>query len=271
MVYDPKPRMICAAAFPERVLHHAIMNICEPVFERYAIFDSYACRKGKGGDRALQRGQYFSRRYGWYLKLDIRKYFDSVSHTVMSRLLARRFREKELLALFADLLASYETGPGRGLPIGNLISQHLANFYLGHFDHWLKEEMRVKGYLRYMDDFLVFAEDKAALKELLLKIVHFLDQELGLQLKDDVQLNRTVCGIPFLGYRLFGERLRLGQPARRRFLVKFRRYEKLFTCGLWDEQELQDHVEPLLAYVRKADSVGLRRGLLLSSRLCEDY
>jgi RNA-directed DNA polymerase len=134
-VRDPKPRNICAASFPERVLHHAIMNICEPVLDRYAIFDSYACRKGKGAIRAINRGKSFSRKNNWYLKLDIRHYFYSVDHRVMITLLHRRFKDQHLLALLNKILATYNTLPGKGLPIGNLISQHLANYYLGCLDH----------------------------------------------------------------------------------------------------------------------------------------
>jgi hypothetical protein len=100
MVHDPKPRSICAASFPERVLHHAIMNVCEPVLESFSIFDSYACRKKKGNRKALARAQQFTRQYAWYLKMDIRKYFDSIDHNILLELLRRRFKDRELLLLF---------------------------------------------------------------------------------------------------------------------------------------------------------------------------
>jgi len=164
-VRDPKPRNICAASFPERVLHHAIMNICESAFERYAVYDSYACRKGKGTIRALERARSFSRKNTWYLKLDIRHYFDSVDHSVLLRLLHRRFKDPQLLYLFAEIIATYHTSPGKGLPIGNLISQHFANYYLGILDHWIKEELRVRCYLRYMDDFILFADTRQKLQQ----------------------------------------------------------------------------------------------------------
>ncbi len=262
MVYDPKPRMICAAAFPERVLHHAIMNVCEPVFERYAIFDSYACRRGKGGLKALERAQRFCRRRSWYLKIDMRRYFDSIDHRILRELLARRFREQNLLGLFADLLATYETAPGRGLPIGNLVSQHLANFYLGLFDHWVKEEVRLRGYLRYMDDCLLFADRRDRLKSLLPRLREFLAERLGLALKDGFQLNRTACGIPFLGYRVFAGRLRLRPASLRRLRVKFAAYERLYQEGVWDERELQKHIEPLLAFAGRAECGGFLPGLI---------
>lgn len=115
-VRDPKPRDICAASFPERVLHHAIMNICEPILERYAIYDSYACRKGKGTIRALERAGSFSRKNRWYLKLDIRRYFDSVDQEILLNLLHRRFKDRDLLSLFAKIIATYHTTPSKGIP-----------------------------------------------------------------------------------------------------------------------------------------------------------
>ncbi len=264
MVFDPKPRMICAASFNERVLHHAVMNHCEPVFERFANFDSYACRKGKGGHKALLRTQFYCRKFPWYLKLDIRKYFDSIVHRVLQKKLERLFRERRLLSLFADILATYETRPGLGLPIGNLISQHLANFYLGFLDHWLKNELKVKGYVRYMDDFILFAESRSLLRECLEKIENFLDFELGLEIKKNIQLNRTVCGIPFLGYRVFAGKLRLKPAAKKRFMEKFRLYEKMYQSGCWSENELQSHIEALFAFVLKAQSEGLRKKVLVA-------
>ena len=158
-ILDPKERIICAAPFHDRVLHHAVMNICEPVFERYSIFDSYACRPAKGLHKAITRAQEFSRQYQWYLKLDIRSYFGSIDHKILNRLLARRFAERRLRDLFGHVIASYRTEPDSGIPIGNLLSQYFANFYLSHLDHWLKEERHVPGYLRYMDDFLLFGAD----------------------------------------------------------------------------------------------------------------
>jgi len=126
-IRDPKERIIHAAAFPERVLHHAIINVCEPVFERVAIDDSYACRKGKGREAALARAQSYARGNGWYLQMDVRKYFDSIDHAVLKRALRRKFKDAALLRLFDRIIDSYSTAPCRGLPIGSLTSQHFAN------------------------------------------------------------------------------------------------------------------------------------------------
>jgi hypothetical protein len=261
-VFDPKQRSICAASFPERVLHHAIMNVCEPVFESYAVYDSYACRKGKGNRRALKRAQHFARQYSWYLKLDVRKYFDSVDHAVVMKQLSRRIKDKDLLSLFRKLLDTFHTDKGKGLPIGNLISQNLANFYLGSFDHWIKETRRVRGYLRYMDDFLVFGENREALKTELTDIRFFLSKELALRLKTNIQLNRCIHGIPFLGYRVFPQTIRLSQRSRRRFVKKFIQYEGLWTSALWSTRTLARHVEPLIDFTRAAAADGFRRDII---------
>lgn len=128
-VYDPKKRIICAASFPERVAFHAMMRICHPVFDDFQICDSYASRIDKGTYKALERARQFAHRYKWFAKMDVCKYFDSIDHEVMLRQLCRLFKDPQLLIYFRDLLDSYETSEGRGLPIGNLTSQYFANDY----------------------------------------------------------------------------------------------------------------------------------------------
>jgi RNA-directed DNA polymerase len=301
-VHEPKERLICAASFPERVLHHAIMNVCEPVLERYAIHDSYACRAGKGMHAAVLRAREFTRRYPWYLKLDIRKYFDSIPHAPLLRLLERRIKDKAVLRLITVIVGTHDAAgmdgaeavppggespdgaeavppasgwvegrppcrpivtTGRGLPIGNLLSQHLANLYLGHFDHWVKETLQVRGYVRYMDDVVLWANEPSELKAHLRTLRAFLESELKLELKNNIQLNRCVRGLPFLGYRVFANRLTLGPKARRRFARRLRGYEQAYRQGHWSEADLQRHVEALLAYVSFADTLHLRRGILV--------
>ncbi|AMV71434.1 RNA-directed DNA polymerase [Desulfuromonas carbonis] len=266
IVRDPKVRQICAASFRERVLHHAIMNICEPVLEGYAIDDSFACRQGKGLHTALKRAQQFTRCNSWYLKLDIRKYFDSIPHDRLLALLARRFKDRDLLELFARILAAYETEPGRGLPIGNLLSQHFANFYLGALDHWLKEQRQVKGYLRYMDDFVLFAADRETLRTELAAIETFIRDHLGLELKENIQLNRVAHGLPFLGFRLYPHTVRLAPRSRERFARRLVEYETFFAAGSWNEAELACHVGPLVEFTRVASAASFRRQVLTNRR-----
>lgn len=259
-IRDPKVRTICAAPFRDRVLHHALMNVCEPVFERHQIFDSYACRKGKGLHVCTERAQGFTRQHEWYLKLDVRKYFNSIPHDILMLRLERRFKDRRLLELFERIMASHIHTPGRGLPIGNLTSQFFANDYLAGVDHWVKEEKRVKGYVRYMDDLVLWGGEREALRgldrELRARVA-----DLGLELKPP-QLNRCRLGVPMLGFRVYGHRLRLSPRSRERFVRKLRAAEGKLRDGEWDEERAAAHVEPLLAFVGVADSLSFRKTVL---------
>lgn len=269
-IFDPKECSICSAPFRERVLHHAVMNLCEPVFERYAIYDSYACRPDKGLHRALKRAQQFSRNYPWYLKMDIRKYFDSIHHETLLHLLTRRFRDSRLMRLFEQVIRGYQTSPGRGLPIGNLLSQHFANFYLGLLDHYLKEECRVSAYLRYMDDFLIFGADREILKSALQKTETFLHDRLCLSLKDATQLNHSTFGIPFLGFRIYPHVVRLSPRSRRRYAQKIAYYEREEAAGRLSDAQLACRVSSLVSFTKAADAVGFRRLFLQRRRVSSE-
>jgi retron-type reverse transcriptase len=261
-IFDPKERTICAADFRQRVLHHAVMAVCEPVLERAAVFDSYACRKGKGRLAAVERASGYARRHDWFLKMDVRKYFASIDHLLLERLLERRFKDPAVLALFGVIIRSHETAPGRGLPIGNLTSQHFANYYLAPLDRFIKERLRRRAYLRYMDDFVVWGGTREELKGVRERVREFLAEELKLELKAEPCLNRTAMGMDFLGYRLFPGTLRLARRSKVRFSRKFRAYERAFVEGEWGEAELQRRVQALLAFVMPADSAAFRRHVL---------
>ena len=261
-VRDPKERLICAATFRERVLHHALMNMCEPVLERAAVFDSYACRKGKGRVLAVARAQGYARTQRWFLKMDIRKYFDSIHQATLRELLGRKFKDSLLLGVFDRILASYHTTPGCGLPIGNLTSQHFANFYLSPLDRLIKEELGRGAYVRYMDDFVVWGESGSELRAVCEKVREFLETELKLELKGNTAINRTAFGMDFLGYRLFPGTVRLARRSKVRFTRKFRRYEAAQRCGRWSELKLQQRMQALLAFVMPAESGAFRRHCL---------
>jgi RNA-directed DNA polymerase len=258
-VFDPKERLIHAAAFSERVAHHGLLNICEPVFEKAAIFDSYACRKGKGKPAALARAQKFTRQYRFFLKMDVRRYFDSVSHDRLLALLVRKFKDPRVLALFERIVRGYGVAPGRGLPIGSLTSQHFANFYLGVLDRMLLEGEGSPAYLRYMDDFVVWSDDRAWLKGLRGRIEGFLAEKLDLRLKDFPVLNHSARGVGFLGARVFPEVLRLNHRSKIRFLRKLRSLERQHAEGTLAALDLQKGATSLLAAVRQVDSLGFRR------------
>ncbi|MCB9291557.1 MAG: group II intron reverse transcriptase domain-containing protein [Lewinellaceae bacterium] len=202
-IYDPKERTISVAAFRDRVVHHALINILEPIYERCFIFDSYATRKGKGTHKAIRRAQQFLRRTGWFWKSDIDKYFDSIRQDMLRDLLERKVKDKRLLEIAGRIVCN-GGAEGVGLPIGNLTSQFFANVYLNGFDHFVKEDLGVKYYLRYMDDFALFSPDKTQLKSWRGPVRKYLNDNLGLQLKASASfLNSAPNGLTFLGRRIF--------------------------------------------------------------------
>lgn len=251
-IYDPKKRTICAAPFRERIIQHAVVNLCKDRFEKFQIYDSYACRKGKGMDACLNRALKFCKRFKWYLKIDIHKYYDSINHRILLELLGKLFKDKELLFFFSNLIDTYEVTPGRGIPIGNLLSQYFANMYLAVFDHEIKDRLRIKGYIRYMDDCLVFSDEKTELVDLELKIKDFVRRRLDLELNRP-QLNRCVYGIPFLSYRVYPDRLRLSLKAKKRFCKGIKEA---------DRAENSEKALALLAFVNRADSLDFRKRYL---------
>jgi len=257
-VYEPKERQVCAPAFQEQVLHHALMNVCHEHFERFQIFDSYASRKGKGTHAALERAKVFTRQNAWFLKLDVRKFFDSVHHEVIKSQLRRLFADYRLLDIFEKIIDSYETSPERGVPIGNLSSQYFSNHYLAPLDHFIKEKLRVSAYVRYMDDMVLWQDNPNVLKKNLEDIQQYTENSLLCSLKP-VQLNRTGSGLPFLGYHLFPYDVRLLQQSKRRFIRKLHFANEQWETGAWSEAVCQRHVQPLLAFTQHANTAAFRR------------
>ncbi|MCK9325941.1 MAG: RNA-directed DNA polymerase [Bacteroidales bacterium] len=249
IIREPKERLICAAPFRDRVVHHALMNLCEGRFEQHLIPHTCACRKGKGTDYALKIARDFKKK--WFLKLDIHKYFDSISHDKMYNHLETLFKDKRLLSVFRVILDSYETVSGRGIPIGNLTSQYFANAFLSNLDHYIKEKLRCTEYVRYMDDFVLCSNDKEQLKDWL-GIVREKVQQIGLELNKPF-MNRVCHGFPFIGYRISFGNVRLGLRAKKRFRKKYKFAEHQLNKGFWDSVEYRSHVSPLVACLKRAE------------------
>ena len=217
-ITDPKKRIICAASFPERVLHHAIMNICNPVFEKHLIYDTYATRKNKGTYAALDRAKVFVKKYKYYIKLDVRKYFDNIDHNILKTQLKKLFKDRRLLLLFSEIIGSYSVTENKGVPIGNLTSQYFANHYLSEADHFAKETMNIKSYIRYMDDIIFFGNIKEEIKMKYKEFLKYLGNNLGLLLKPLI-LDKTKNGVPFLGYKVFPYFVKLNRRSKKRSMV----------------------------------------------------
>lgn len=236
-IYEPKERLICAAAFRERVLHHALMNVCEPWFERWLAPNTYACRKGKGQTAAVAAASGWARRREWFLKWDVRKYFESIPHEGVLEMLGRRFKDAWAAGWFARILGTWVAGTDgegrkRGLPIGNLTSQHLANLYLDPLDRLLQRRHGGEGmgYARYMDDFVFWADGREALRKVREEAREVL-AGLGLEPKGAAEPRRTAWGMDFLGMRVHRDGVRLSRGARRRFAGRSRGVVRALNRG----------------------------------------
>ena len=236
------------------------MNVCHDYFERHQVFDSYASRKGKSVHAALARAKSFTKAYPWYLKLDVRKFFDSVHHEVLKTQLARMFKDHRVLEIFEKIIDSYEASPSRGLPIGNLTSQYFANHFLSGLDHFIKENLRIGAYVRYMDDMVLWHQDKAALRDAFRAISEYVETGLQCALKPEI-LSASGRGLTFLGYRIFPDRVGLSQQSKRRFIRKFRLLEENYDSGAWSESACQCHARPLLAFLAHAGTRNFRESV----------
>lgn len=260
-VHDSKRRQIQAAPFRDRIVHQAICATLEPVFERRFIFDSYACRRGKGTHAALLRFERFMRVSRYALSLDISKYFASIDHAVLLSRLAHIVSDPRMLRLCALVIESGARAPGRGIPIGNLTSQLFANIYLDVLDQYIKHPLGLHRYIRYMDDMVILHDDKQLLHEVKEKIRLFVEDTLKLTLHPyKVQVAPTMRGIDFLGYRVFPRYRLLRKSTVKRFVARTK-------CQIAAGGASENSVRSWLGYASYARSYGLRRAL--STRLKE--
>ncbi|GDX93481.1 hypothetical protein LBMAG46_34900 [Planctomycetia bacterium] len=244
-VHDPKCRLISAAPYADRVVQQAICGVIEPLFERSFIFDSWACRSGKGQHAAIQRARRMLRKFPWVLKTDIRRYFPSIDHDLLMQRLARTIGDRSVLELLEIIIRHPWPGQQRcrtfpgddlftplertcGLPIGNLTSQLCGNLYLDETDHWLQQALRVPGYLRYMDDLVIFGPSKQFVVDTLSRLRDRM-QSLRLHLHPTkTQIQPSRCGLKFLGYHISTQSIRPVPETVTRFRRKLRLLQKLY-------------------------------------------
>lgn len=279
-VHEQKRRRISAAPFRDRVAHHALCNIIEPIYERKFIDDSFANRVGKGTHRALDRCTFFMRRYPYVLQCDVRQFFPAIDHTVLKAILARTIADSPTLRLCDKIIDSgagvlsdeYEMHyfPGddllaatrpRGLPIGNLTSQFWGNVYLNPLDQFVKHELRCPAYLRYVDDFLLFGSDKVALHRWRDQIIGFL-QSLRLTIHAKRAHPCPVGhGISFLGFVVFPDHRRLkrsrGIGYRRHLYALYEQYRR----GEIDRKPLDASIRAWVGHAMHGDTWRLREKL----------
>ena len=267
-VREPKRRRICAARFRDRVVQHAVCGVLDPILEAGMIADTYACRRGKGTHAAVRRLHGFSRRYAYMLLCDVYHYFETLDHQVLKTLCRRKLKDRELLSLLDHIIDHPIPGgkPGKGVPIGNLTSQYFANLYLGKLDHFVRDRLRLPGYLRYMDDFAVFADDKPRLHRALAAIRSFLRETLRLELREERTFVVPVTrGVPFLGFPAFPGLVRLDGRKLGRLRRRVRRREAACRMGRIDEDALARSVRGMAGHVCHVDSLQARRRVFAAS------
>lgn len=279
-IHDPKKRLISAAPFHDRVVHHALVSVIQPIYERKFIFDTYANRVGKGTHKALDRCTQYLRRFRYVLPMDVRQYFPSIDHAILLDILAHSIADERVLELCQVIIASgqdvhrenyamtyfpgdtlFAAARPRGLPIGNMTSQFWANVYLNRLDHFIKRQLKCRGYVRYVDDMLLFADSKAELHAWRRETIDYLT---GLRLtihENRAQPRPSSTGVPFLGFQVFPAHRRLKRQnviaARRRMKARLRGYQR----GEIDYEQLQASLQGWHNHARYGDTWGLQQAI----------
>jgi RNA-directed DNA polymerase len=279
MIYEPKKRMISAAPFKDRVMHHCLINVIGPIFERTFVEQSYANRVGKGTHRAIRDVQRAMRENNYLLHCDIRKYFPSIDFLLLKQIIRRKIKDEHVLWL-CDLIIDGSNAqepvlhyfPGddlftplerrKGLPIGNLTSQFFANVYLNGLDHFVKEQLACRHYARYVDDIVVLNSKKEELRMIRGEIDCYL-QRLRLTLHPHKQHIRPVSsGFRFLGQRIYPDRRLLPKENVRRFMRRMKSFQRLYAEGAVTAEEINASLQSWLGHAKQANTYALRKELM---------
>lgn len=277
-VYEPKKRLITALPFRDRVVQWAIHQIIEPHFEKRFYYHSYACRPGKGAHLAVKNVQNELRRLErlpgktYYLSMDISKFFYRVDHDVEDRIYRRSFKDEKLLNLLkiirvangerfgiplGDHFYEQEREEGVGMAIGDLLSQLRAGVYLNEADQYIKHDMKVESFYRYMDDFLIISKCKNELREILEEVELFLGAELGLQLNNKTMIAPAAGGIDFVGYRIWSTHVRVRKSTAKRITRASRFFVKAFRNGWMTAGDIHARLMSFWGIIKHADAYGL--------------
>ena len=274
-IFDPKRRWIVVSDFRDRVVHHALCNVIVPIMEKKFIFDSYANRIGKGTHRGVKRYQQYCRAFKYVLNCDIVKFFPSIDREVMKEKIGRMLKCQPTLRLCDKMIDSAPSGANvsyypepfgknriTGLPIGNLSSQHFCNVYLNDFDHFIKETLLCKGYLRYVDDFSLFSNSKTELTEWKSAISEYLKSLYLVLHSGKTQIRPCHIGNTYLGYQIFPHLIRLDGKKLRLWLKRIKQKRKQYKAGELAWQEVKSSVVSWIAHTKHADSDALLHKVL---------
>lgn len=233
-IRDPKTRKISASAFRDRIIHHALINIIQPIFEKTFILDSCANQKKKGTSFAIKRFDFFKRKIfktGFIFKADIKHYFQEVDQSILLDIIKQKIKDKKIINLIKTILKNHKTKiKDKGMPLGNLTSQFFANVYLNELDYFIKHKLKIKYYIRYVDDFVIFCKKKIMLMYYKNKISNFLKIHLKIELHPEKsKIFPIKKGATFLGFRIFYYHKLLKKSNRKRILERIKEFKKLFS------------------------------------------
>jgi retron-type reverse transcriptase len=292
-IYDQKEREISAAPLKDRIVHHAVYQIIEPIFNKIFIFDSFANRKGKGSHRAVKRLQYFIKKTKnkhskiYCLKCDISKCFPSINQEILLKLIQKRITDPDIIWLIKIILRSFKTNnqfdhlfnpnspfiknKNKGIPIGNLTSQLFVNIYLDPLDKFVKHQVKAKYYLRYVDDFIILHPSKKFLHQSLKKIEDFLNYQLYLELHPKKQAIFPIeKGVDFLGFVVFEKHCFLRKSNKEKFRKNLIKMKKLYLTGKIDQETAVISITSWLAHCQHANTDRLRRRIFGKSLKAKD-
>ena len=280
IIRDPKTRTIHASIFRDRIVHHAIINLIQPIYEKIFIYDSFASRKFKGTHIAVKRFECFIKKVssngrkvkkpfnnnsirGFVLKADIKHYFATINHEILISILRKKIKDEDFINLIKIVLDNFDTKiKGQGVPLGNYTSQFFANVYLNRLDYFVKHRLKAKYYIRYVDDFVILHKDKKVLLESRSKIEKYL-KNLRLELhpeKSEIYPLRN--GITFLGYRIFYHYKLLRKRNINHFLMKLNEKINLYRCGLIEKEDLESFLQGWFGYSKFANTYKFRKKII---------
>jgi retron-type reverse transcriptase len=284
IIRDPKTRTIHASIFRDRIVHHAIINILNPIYEKIFICDSFASRKNKGTHNAINRFESFIKKIssngrliknnfnnnsiqGYVLKADFKRYFNSVNHEVLVSILKKKINDEDLISLIKIVLNNFEISKGIGMPLGNYTSQFFANVYLNELDYYVKHILRVKYYIRYVDDFVILHKNKKRLKYFLEHINNFLPC-LKIKLHPEkTEIHALRNGINFLGYRIFYHYKLLRKRNIRYFMKKLEKNISLYNDKEISEEQFESRINGWLGYAKFGNTFNLMKKTF-SNKFC---
>lgn len=272
LVYEPREREIQTLSYRDRMVQHILCDeVLMPRISKKLIYDNVACQEEKGNNFAVKRlTSHMVKFYkehgnkGYFFKADIKSYFASIDHEVIKNLIAKEFTDEKILSMINMYIDSYQNENGTGLAQGNLVSQVLALYYLNSLDHFIKEELRIKYYIRYMDDMVILHEDKEKLKEIWFRLESFIEHKLHLQFNDKTEIAPFSKGIDFIGFHFYmtdtGKIIkRLRKSAKKRMMRKFNKMKYDYYHGTTDLDTISKQITSIQAHLKQGHTYQLQK------------